>query len=647
MVIIIKLTLDNLYDQKLTKKSKLHNPNYQKIEQVLMVLKTKISYFPEDDQDNIYKLVKGMAFISMSEEQRAFLNKVTVQELIDGLDLNVQKEYVREMLCRLREITGGQFINQFSEDCFGLDLIHCRDYDQVVREKASFLSREDETQGLLHFLQQCFGLDNSKKIDENIFFDYFLWPACNSYQKVSVVFNESCLSNINSVLLFNITSNIENTISYEEDSSRIIIYINYNQHLAQLIRELIIVDNYRLSSNYPSSYLKWKKNYLSKKIEESLAKILDNFSIIFPDYKGEKNRQVCSLQEFYADLKSDLFNRIFKQYYLDHPVFSLEITPANIKDIVELVIVDLLTENYHSTSREVLQSLAVLDQYDNPDISSSLYMEKLIQHLKEEKEEVIPIERIILELNKKPYGLQKEFIYLLLVILVYMGIIELYRDDQVRIGVKGVENIFLSHKSLFRKGLDVLEDINGYIRLKENDLNNLQPLFSILGITGEFSSTGYLPYLIFKEYNKKVQAIKQNVEWAKIILENYLQIPVPVINQDIIKEKIKALDKYTMNKLFGINTIEGLQKLSFDKLELEELEISLKYINNLVKFLDYFNQNVMPDYRQLYERFKTMESHDELNEVVELIDKTWQRVDQYKQLIVIKKLITKLLLGKN
>ena len=64
---------------------------------------------------------------------------------------------------------------------------------------------------------------------------------------------------------------------------------------------------------------------------------------------------------------------------------------------------------------------------------------------------------------------------------------------------------------------------------------------------------------------------------------------------------------------------------------------------NLVKFLDYFNQNIMPDYRQLYERFKTMESHDKLNEVIELIDKTWQRVDQYKQLIEIKKLITQLL----
>ncbi len=56
MVIIIKLTLDNLYDQKLTKKSKLHNPDYQKIEQVLMVLKTKISDYPEDDQDNIYNI---------------------------------------------------------------------------------------------------------------------------------------------------------------------------------------------------------------------------------------------------------------------------------------------------------------------------------------------------------------------------------------------------------------------------------------------------------------------------------------------------------------------------------------------------------------------------------------------------------------
>ncbi len=584
-----------------------------------------------------------MAFISMSEEQRAFLNKVTVQELIDGLDLNVQKEYVREILCRLREITGGQFINQFSEDCFGLDLVHCRDYDQVIRGKASFLSREDEIQGLLNFLQQCFGLDNNKKIDENIFYDYFLWPACNSYQKVLVGFNESCLSDTNSVLLFNVTSNIENAISYEEDSNRIIIYINYSQFLAQLIRELIIVDNYQLSSNYPSSYLKWKKNYLSKKIEESLAKTMGSFSIIFPDYKGEKNRLDCSLQEFYTDLKSDLFNRIFKQYYIDHPVFSQKITPAKIKDIVELVIVDLLTENYHSTSREVLQSLAVLDQYDNPDISSSLYMEKLIQLLKEEKEEVVPVERLILKLNKKPYGLQKQFVYLLLVILVYMGIIELYRNDQVRIGVKGVENIFLSHKSLFKKGLDVFESISGYIRLKENDLSNLQPLFSILGITGEFSSKGYLPYLIFKEYHKKVKAIRQNVERAKNILENYLERPVPGVNEDIIKEKIKALDKHTLNKLFEINNIEDLQKLSFDKLELEELEIYLKYISNLLKFLDYFNQNIIPDYRQLYERFKSMEIHNKLNEVVELIDKSWQRVDQYKQLIEIKMLISQLL----
>lgn len=118
---------------------------------------------------------------------------------------------------------------------------------------------------------------------------------------------------------------------------------------------------------------------------------------------------------------------------------------------------------------------------------------------------------------------------------------------------------------------------------------------------------------------------------------------MPGINEDIIKDKIKNLDKYILNKLFEIKTIEGLQNLSFSKLELEELEISLRYINNLVNFLDYFNQNVLPGYRQLYKRFEAGESHDKLNETIELIGKSWQRIDQYKQLIELKNCIKQLL----
>ncbi|HLV08846.1 MAG TPA: DUF6079 family protein [Halanaerobiales bacterium] len=643
VVVDIKLSLDNLYEQKVMNKNSVHNPEHERIQQLVMTLEAKIKFLAEDYQEDTLKLVKGMAYLSMTDQRQAILPEIMVQDLNEGLNFGGDSKYVEQLLYSLREVTGGQFINKYGEDCFGLDLIHCLDYDRIIREKAGLLTREDEIEGLLHFLQQGFGLVNSRKVVENVFLDFFSWPARNSYQKVTIAFNEARVPDTNPVLMINISSDTEKDIINSADSRRITINIYYDQELAGLIRELIIVDKYNLSSNYPSGYLKRKQEFLSARIEECFLEIIKESTIVFPekvDTPGKLIKESSSLKELYGTLKLDLFTGIFKSQYPDHPVFPLEITPANIKDRIEGTVISLLTEEYNTVSREILKSLFVFNQQDNLDISSSPYIERLRQFMDGEAEGIIPVEKIILQLGREPYGLQKEFSYLLLVILVYLGVVRLYQPDQVRIeGVKTLKRLFSSNITLFSNGLDKFEEKIGYVRMNKKNLERLQPLFSVLGLKRERAASGYLPYLLFKEFSRKMNMIREESNRAKNLLQDYLHRPVPGVDEEVIKDKMINLDKYILNKLLEIKSIEDLQNLSLSKLELEELEISLRYLNNLLKFLDYYDQRVLPAYHKLHKDLEAGESQEKLTEVLELMKKSWQRVDQYQQLIDLSELI--------
>jgi len=254
MVIIISITLDHLYEQAVANNNRATEPHYEAVQRVVRILTSKTSSLPGEYREDALKLVKGLAFISFTGQG---VNKgIHIRELVEGLDLAGKERYARELIYQLREITGGQFIDQFGEDYFTLDLVHCIDYDEVLRKKASLLSREDEIKGLVLFLQKAFDLDDSKRVSDNLFYDYFYWPARNGFQQVVVAFNESRITEGAPALVINMNSSQEKS----PEARKVIINLIYSQSLGSLIKELMVVLNYTESSNYPTAYLKRKKN---------------------------------------------------------------------------------------------------------------------------------------------------------------------------------------------------------------------------------------------------------------------------------------------------------------------------------------------------------------------------------------------------
>jgi hypothetical protein len=634
MVIIISITLDHLYEQAVANKNRATEPHYEAVQRVVKTLTSKTSSLPGEYREDALKLVKGLAFINFTGQE---VNKgIHIRELVEGLDLAGKERYARELIYQLREITGGQFIDQFGEDYFTLDLVHCIDYDEVLRKKANLLSREDEIKGLVLFLQKAFDLDDSKRVSDNLFYDYFYWPARNGFQQVVVAFNESRITEGAPALVINMNSSQEKS----PEARKVIINLIYSQSLGSLIKELMVALNYTESSNYPTAYLKLKKRALCKEIEERLVTSLNDSGIISSGQSKTVSQLVGrseSLKGLYSRLKQKLFKDIFEHYYRFYPAFPFEINAGNIKDRIENTIIALLADDYNSDTRGVLQSLSLLDQQGNLDISSSCYLERIIRFLKEEVPEKVPVDRVFSLLKKEPYGLQKELIYLLLVILAYLGVIRVYRKDEIGLGVNEIKEYFLHKKTLFSSGLDKLAVI-GYIKF--NDYHTPESsgrLFSILGLKQEYLAPDYNPYLVLKGYMEKINGIKEKIAAAKKNLEQYLQDLIPGLDEGVIRAKITNLEKRVLNKLFAINTVVGLQKLSLSDFELEELEVSLRYIDNLVCFLDYLNKNILPDYRKLFQELKDEENEEELEQVTELMRKAWERIDNQKALNDLKK----------
>lgn len=98
------------------------------------------------------------------------------------------------------------------------------------------------------------------------------------------------------------------------------------------------------------------------------------------------NEVISSLNEVYMDLNSRLFVEVFEYLYPEHPNFNIEMKPSNIVNRVETAINSLVRNNFGEDLKGLLDSLYLLDRYNDPDISSSLYIDRIIQYFSGDKD---------------------------------------------------------------------------------------------------------------------------------------------------------------------------------------------------------------------------------------------------------------------
>lgn len=619
------ITCDRLYDNLRTNISPENKKTIMEIERVVNKLLARVNCFAEPVQSDLVKLIKGLAFFKACNDG---YKGVYIKELVEGLDLlNQDIDDIKDILLQLRKKTGGQFIDCIGDDYFTLDLIHCIDYEEVIDQKAEQLSGELEEKGFLKFLEEVFGLVDDKRISEGIYTDYFPWPARNSFRNCYVVFNNQDDIRDDFTLVISLSSS---DFSYKPGKKKAVLNLYDSEELSHLVRKLVVLEPLTKSSNYPVEFVYSKIKEIKGNAKKLLLTVLLQSKIY---YQGQEkkvssflDRAISNLEEVYLELKTRLFNDVFNDSYPYYPDLPFELNPANCQIIIENTIRVLLIEEpiKSNEAKVLLVSLSLLDEDNYLDITSSPYVSPVIDLLKEKPSQETDISKIFFLLKSELYGLNEDLIYLLLVVLAYLGQIELRQKDGLKIGIDGLENYFLHKMSLFSSGLENMKGIKFIVLNDNSSLSSLSDLFQMLGLAPELFQPGKNLYQTLVKYKEKVAALEEKLARVELYLDQ-IEKDITFFKPEIVREKRAGLNRLPMRKLTEVKSVSSLKDLFFNRSEIEELEISLRYLDNLDDFLINLTENILSNYKSILEGIKDSESSQV--PVRELMDKAWEMID--------------------
>ncbi len=606
------VTYDKIYDKI------AENHNIKTLDEIAPVinaveaLNSKIDLLREGMREDARKIIKALAVLKFYGKTTN--NGANPEELANELliidDKFKNTDRISLILNKLREVTDGQFINKTKNDYYYLDLDHDIDYDVVIKRKGDNLHKGATDEELLKILKKNFDLKDDSEYDR-VFRDDSYWKDKKSFRIGSFIYDDgsSTVKKGKGDFNFVVVSPYQKASKFKSGSDLSILNIDYNEELDELLKKIAAISLLGKSSSYPKNIMERKQGDYITEAENILLKVLKNSSI---ENGGKYEttghllaQEPDNLNEYYYEVKPALFSKHFTERYPQYPNLINRLSSDNIQGEVERTIKDIFTSGEKvvvSNSQNLLSSLDLLDKDNYLDTRESKYAKVIMNILKENEGKNIKIDDIITELSINPFGLDKELVYLILIVLTYNG--------EINMKQRGGRTITASDlKQLFSTGLEKFKEIP-YISMEtEFPVEDIIKLFKVLDLpVGYVRNNNDRPKAV-KVFKDKVIDLKGKISEADNKLESLKSKPNDFFDIKALLRKKQGLENIPMNKFNLVNTISDFKKVKLDGSELEKLEIGLKFVKKLLSFLDDFVENIYEKYNYVEASLAFVKEH--------------------------------------
>ncbi|MEJ6949405.1 DUF6079 family protein [Natronospora cellulosivora (SeqCode)] len=606
------ITYDKIYDEIASKHMIKTLDEVAPVINAVNTLSTKVDLLRSTMQEDAKKVIKALAVLKLYSKTTN--NGATPEELANELlvidDKFTNTDRIKLILSKLREVTDGQFIAKTKNDYYYIDLDHDIDYDVVISRKAESLYNGAEDDEFLKIIKKNFELETNSESDK-IFPDYSYWKDKKSFRKGSFIYDDGSenLKLGEGDFNFVLVSHLQTSSKFRSSDNTAVLNIKYNEKMDELLKRIAAISSLRVNSAYPKNIMDTKQRAYITELEEILLKLLLE-SAIDNGGKHEKAghlfaQEPDNLSEYYYEVKPALFNKHFTERYPEYPDLINRLSPENIQGEVERTMKDILNGGEQivvSNSQNLLSALDLLDSDNYLDTSQSKYAKVIMKILNENEGKNVKVDDVIAELSQKPFGLDKELVYLILIVLTYNG--------EINMKQRGGRTITASDLSqLFSIGLEKFREIP-YISLEtEFPVEDIIKLFKVLDLpAGYVRNQSDRPKAV-KEFKDKVIDIKNKIHEVDNKLDRLKNKPNDYIDINALLRKREGLDNIPMDKFNLVNTISDFKKLKLDKFELEKLEIGLKFMENLILFLNDFEENIYDNYNYIEGSLENIKEH--------------------------------------
>ncbi len=592
------ITYDRIYDMI----DETHEiRNLEEISEVITVVKSldsKVDLLDTRFRESARKIIKALAVLKMLA--KTHMNGATVQELANTLlivppsttifDEDMAKDNIRRILHNLLKVTNGQFIDyDQSSDFYFINVDKKIDFDVLINNEIE--KNQDKADWLTSYKKiMAINLDLKEnqlfsKAIPYVYNDTAFWNSRRSYREGYLIIGTR--NDVNSLpeqtegrtrdytVILHSPFDEQNIKQYSH--KELIVGTSLSPELLQKLKRITATENLAKEGVYQKKFAEINKKETDEFIKNYLVELVGDGYAVFGDMK-EKIKDLPPakynhLEDVLGHLKSHFYENRFVDEYPKYPKLKRDITNSNIESEVMKALNNLEKNSLFgldSNTAAYLESFgAVRDGKLYSDQSEIMKMitDQVTEQSKNGK--LTSLDEIIIDLTKKPYGIQREFVYLLIGCLLYNGEIVLVKNGGGRVYAS-------DFSEQIKKGLVFFESINYIEQEKELPVAILIKLFDALGIQSGLIKDKESRSEAVKEVLTKADTLKKDMITIDNAFNQYCEsLPeIPWIELKKLKEETNIVEQ-ALKLLCEVKKVTDFGRLEIDLNWVEKLHTAL------------------------------------------------------------------------
>ena len=611
------ITYDNVFDEINSKHTLRNLDEVRPVIEVIDTLHTKIDLVDERFREDARKIVKALAVLHLygistnNTNNGATPEELANQLLITSSSAMKNTDRIIIILDKIREATSGQFIGKSENNYYYLNLEEGPDYDVVISRKAKNLPEGMVDEELLNLIRYNDLIDvEDAESYTRIFKDSCEWADKKSFRLGHFIFDDGTEYVKKGDLDFNLVVRSPYTSSPKISSSKdtAILYLLRDDDLDTILRKLAAT-RLLIKENYSRGVMQRKR---AKLVAATKEKVLDAFLNSEIDLDGNKkriksviSRQPDTIDEFFHNIKGDLFNEQFSTEYPKYPKFLNRIAYDNIKGEVDSTLSELIQKgekSLFSSAKNILSALNLIDIDGNIDITTSIYAKVILDELEKNKGKNVKIDDLVNKLAAKPFGMDKEMILLVVSVLTYNGMLILKK--------KGGGAVVASDlRDVLKKGVGEYRDIPYATLETEFPVEAASRLFRALELNPGLVSNSKDRTKAVQEFRTKALEIKENLGKIERGIQDISTRQNPIIDTEKLSEKVKELEQIPIEDFLEVKTVSDFKKVEYDEQTAKQISTSLELMASIIGFIKDYNDRIKRDYSYMETAISWMEEN--------------------------------------
>ena len=488
------ITYDRIYDQ-IDRIHEIRNlPEVAQVIRVVESLATKVDLLDARLRPDARKIIKALAVLKMLGG--AEMRGATAQELANTLfilpptrmlfDADLARDNIERIIANLIKAANGQFIT-VQDGTYYLDVEKTVDFDVLIEKKIEALDETDFAQRFRHLMEEELELNEAARLHKgvSVYDDTAIWRSRKSFRSGYLIIGKESdappLPARDFTLILH--SPFADHSPRQTAQNQIIVGTALSDDLMHRLQRIEAAAQLARAGEHRKTFETIARREAGEFKDDYLAWLIQEGYVVYGGVKRAVKEvpagRYGTLPDLLDHLKSHFLEDYFTEQYPPYPTMKRLLSARNINSEMHQAILALdrgTLFGLDQNAQSYLESLGVWKE-GRFDAQGSAIANRVLETVTANDKEgkLTVVDDVLADLAAKPFGLQRELVYLLLAALLYNGELVFVRQ--------GGKRLYASDFSeFFKGGMAALEQVRYLEGERELPVARLVALFEALGL---------------------------------------------------------------------------------------------------------------------------------------------------------------------